>query len=71
MADTPRTRRPRRRVQRTSPAADYDRAADTPWQGLNSADGERVVVLDDDTTADDPQTTEEFLRSERPPHYGG
>lgn len=70
MADQPQKRRARRRVQRPSPAENIDRTADTPWSGLSSADGDRVVVFEDENSADEPQTTEEFLRSERPPHYG-
>ena len=65
-------RKDRRRVRRPSAAEHIDRSADTPRHGfaddLVSDDAERPVPVEDSQT-DDP-AGEEFVREQRPPHYG-
>ncbi|NOM64562.1 hypothetical protein [Corynebacterium silvaticum] len=66
------TDRKRRRVFKESSAKDYDRSADSAPQDLGrtgSADGERFVALDGESTP--PSRTDlAFWKEQMPPHYG-
>lgn len=71
--------RSRRRAFRPSHAAGYDKTADRPVKGRSAVrvgavrDGERVVLLDNDSDTEDDHATGYAIdyEAERPPHYGG
>ncbi|WP_018297565.1 hypothetical protein [Corynebacterium lubricantis] len=71
--------RPRRRVEKRSAAADYDRSMDAPGTmgspSLNSADAVRSVDLEvdgeaeNDDEADHGKKSKDSYLTEKPPHY--
>lgn len=63
-------RRPRRRVDRPSPAENIDRSVDFPDGRFNipGGDEERTVLLDPD--AEEELQAEEFWKEQQPPHHG-
>lgn len=65
------SRRPRRRVERRSPAENIDRSADLPdprFTESSGGDEERTVLLDPE--AEEELRNEDFWREQRPPHHG-
>lgn len=65
------SRRPRRRVERPSPAENIDRGADLPdtrFTAPAGGDEERTVLLDPE--AEEELRAEDFWREQRPPHHG-